>query len=456
VSLKKLYFSIGMQTAAPETLLYRIHNFFVLIYAKAVRKGFITPLNDGLGKINKKNNKSANLATGALNIILPSGNNHLTQEEFNHCCEIIDYFMQEKEKLIPYCKAHDRNPALFERDNVWQESFVDATTTMLLSKKYNNINRLRLIGWHFSAYRVFDLTSVTEPPSSKWFQNFYDHGMQELPDNIDKFIQEAVNPQDRIELLVPRLHRLMERVDNKYLHGQPLRFGEVAGEYNGLLVNGDSGRYWGTMVVLYRSGILQYLEERIAKNGFCRVMEIGAGYGGLAYQLKKTFGEKLQFIAVDLTESLIFSACYLTALFKDETLFYKDEKNIDAKNGLVFVPTFRSPEFFDATHDIDLCINTISMNEMASAQVDYYGKNIAKVLAPEGIFFECNWNAAKGGPGRIDVKSYLALHFNHRLSLANTEVASDGNLDLWSNAMSSVIQDACDREYNEYVTYYKR
>jgi hypothetical protein len=286
-------------------------------------------------------------------------------------------------------------------------------------------------------------------PPTKWFQDLYNFKIKELPDDdyIDGFIKEAVNPWEKINEMTTALGRIIDGIDNKYLHSQPLYFGEVAGEYRGFMVNGDSLRYWGISAVLYRSKIFEYLERRIAEKGFCRVMEIGAGYGGLAYQLKKTFGDKLQFIAVDLVESLIFSSCYLTTTLPDEkALFYREEKEIGGEHGLVFVPTFRTPEFFGAITDVDLCVNTISMNEMTPAQVDYYGEKISKALAPEGVFYECNWPAGYG-PDRIEVKTSLALHFGHRLSIEKSEAAADGKLDLWFNALPPAIEAACKSEY---------
>jgi len=389
-------------------------------------------------------------------LTFPSANEQLTDAEFERACELIDYYIEEGNRIVPYCVERGRDPDLFDRGNVWQEGFVDFLGNMMLSKKYNNLNRMRLIAWHFSAYRLFDLSSVTEPPPSEWFNVFYSRGVEELPDDVDSLIHESYDPWHRMETLFPRLDNIIDKVDAKYLHSQPLRFGEIAASYRGFMVNGDSIRYWGGVAALYRTRVLEQIERKIAERGMCRVLEIGPGYGGLAYQLKKTYGDKLQFIAVDLVESLIYSSIYLTTLFKEKALFYTDEKVVTADNGLVFVPSFRSPEFFRAISDIDLCINTISMNEMTAAQVDYYAQAVSMCLAKDGIFFECNRDALRAGPGRIEVKSYIALQFAERLSVENTEVAGDGNLDIWSHALSPAIVTASEREYPASVLHYRR
>lgn len=457
--LRQTYLNIGFHTAAPGTLLYRMHKNIASFYAKTMRKRLMaagTPHDVLTGK--KTSRYVATKASGPFRIFFPSANNQLAKDEYEHCCALVDYYAEESRQIIPYCQERGRDSALYDRGNVWKSgNFVDNMGRMLLSKKYNNINRLRLIGWHFPGYRMFDLAGAADAAANEWFENFYNRGVLELPDDIDTIIKEAINPWDRIELLMPRLSRILSNVDHKYLHGQPLRFGELAGEFRGFAVNGDTVRYWSTVAVLYRARIFAHLERKIAERGFCRVMEIGPGYGGLAYQLKKTFGNKLQFIGVDLVESLTYSSCYLTTLMNEKTLYYKDEKDISNEYGLVFVPTFRSPEFFNAVKDVDLCINTISMNEMAPAQVDYYGQMISKTLATDGVFFECNWMAAVAGPERIEVKGYLALHFNDRLSVEKTESAGDGNLDLWSNNLPKDIEEACIRQYDkENIIHYQR
>jgi len=383
-----------------------------------------------------------------MQIRFPSSNKHLSEDEFTRCCAIIDHYQEEWRRIKPYCSARGRDALLYDRGNVWQGSFLDTIMKMVLSKKYNNLNRLRLIGWHFAGYRVFDLGGALDPPAGPWFLAFYNQGVDEIPEDIDSVITDAINPVQRINILLPKLNELMNSVDSRYLHSQPMRFGELAGEHQGYLVNGDSVRYWASSAVMYRSRIFDHLHKKIEERGYCKVMEIGPGYGGLAYQLKASFGDKLQFIAVDLVESLVFSSIYLTTLFPSEDyLLFSEERVVGPDKKLVFVPTFRSPEFFDAMRDVDLCINTVSMNEMSDTQVDYYGKNIAKVMADDGVFFECNWNAAVAGPNRIDTKSFLALHFNQRMSVGGTEVASDGHLDLWAKALPASVIAACLDEY---------
>jgi hypothetical protein len=391
-----------------------------------------------------------------MRIVLPSANQQLSNVEFDKCCQLVDYYLEEGKQIITYCTAHGRDSGAYDRGNVWQGGFVDMITKMLLSKKYNNINKMRLIGWHFSAYRLFDLASVVDPPANEWFRNFYQSGVDELPDSVDEIILKAIDPVGRVQVLLARLDAILNTVDHRYLVSQPLRFGEVAGEYANFFINGDSVRYWSTAAVLCKTDILKCLETKIAERGYCNVMEIGPGYGGLAYHLKKIYGDKIRIILVDLVESLIFSSMYLTTLFSDEAMFYRDQEKIPFQSKLIFVPMFRSPEFFDSIGDVDLCINTVSMNEMSADQVDYYGKKISRVLARDGVFFECNWMAAVAGPGRIDVKSYLALHFNDRLSVETTEVAGDGNLDLWANSLPPRIEDAARQSYGGSVVHYAR
>lgn len=382
-----------------------------------------------------------------LHVTYPSENERLTPEEYDRCCSLIDHYRGEKGRLGQYCLDRGREPAMYDRGGVWQEGFADFLPRMIESKNYNNINFMRLIGWQFSAFRLIDLSWVTEPAPNEWFASFYRNGLSEIPEDIDHIIKSSVNVDRKFGGITRRLDDLIDGVDNKYLSGQPMRFGEIAASYRGFMVNGDSQRYWGTMAVLYRAGILAHLEAKIRENGVCRVAEIGPGYGGLAYQLKRAFADRLQFIAIDLVESLLFSSCYMTTVLQGEALFYQGEPDVSPDVGLVFVPSFRSPEFFGATPKIDLFINTISMNEMSIDQVDYYGGMISATMADDGLFVECNWNPELGGPNRIDVKRCLAPHFKQRIDLESTEMSTDGNLSLWSNAIPVAIVDAVAAEY---------
>lgn len=382
-----------------------------------------------------------------LAITYPSENEKLTPAEYDHCCSLIDHYRGEKEQIDQYCRERGRDPAVYDRGGVWEESFADFLPSMILSKKYSNLNLMRLIGWQFSSYRLLDLSWVTEPAANEWFASFYHVGLPEFPENIDMIIKSSVNGNERLRDITKRVDHYIDSVDNRYLSSQPMRFGEIAAEYRGFMVNGDSHRYWGTMAVLYKAGILDHLEARIHADGVCRVMEIGPGYGGLAYELKRAFGDRLQFIAVDLVESLIFSSCYLTITLKEGAVYYQSEPEVDQNAGLVFVPSFRTPEFFEATPKIDLFINTISMNEMSVDQVDYYGRMISATMASDGLFVECNCNPERGGANRIDVKRCLAPHFKQRFDVVNTEMSADGDLVLWSNAISPAIVDAVTSEY---------
>lgn len=385
---------------------------------------------------------------GIIRVVYPSQNDPLTAAEYAHCCSLIDHYSREKLQVAEYCQGRGRDPLMFDRGGVWQEGFADFLPKMLLSKNYDNINRMRLIGWQFSAYRLLDLSWVTEPAPNEWYERFYRDGLAELPKDIDLVIKASVDAIGKLQELTPRLDDYIDCLGNKYIHGQPMRFGEVAADYRGYMVNGDSQRYWGTVAFLHRAAILEHIESKIAAHGICRVLEIGPGYGGLGYQLKRSFGDRLQFIAVDLVESLLFSSCYLTTTLGEQAMLYQGETVIDQARGLIFVPAFRSPEFFEVTPKIDLFINTISMNEMSASQVDYYGRMISATMARDGLFIECNWNPELGGPNRIDVKTVLEAYFNDRLDCHNTEMAADGNLSLWSNGMPATIAKRVATEYD--------
>lgn len=148
--------------------------------------------------------------------------------------------------------------------------------------------------------------------------------------------------------------RLYERATT----GLPERFwlSEPAGcvdfglSYRGRLVNADVARYQTTIRNLYEAGAIQ--------SG--TVVEIGSGYGGLAYHLGRCI--KARFVLIDLPEILFFAGCFLLA----------NGRSVSMRPGADYqlVPSHRAHDL--AGLDVDLLINTQSFQEMTEAEVCGY------------------------------------------------------------------------------------
>lgn len=170
-----------------------------------------------------------------------------------------------------------------------------------------------------------------------------------------------------------------ERHDRYLCAGLPERYKlsapKACGEYGRLLdgdrlVNDYVLRWQELMRALWLENKLQTLEE--IDNPV--ILEIGGGYGSLAYHLKTLF-PKFLYVIIDLPETLLFSAIYLTTIFGVESVLLVNEETTlspeeMANYSFVLVPNHLLSTLSDLR--IDLSINVQSFQEMTATQVDEY------------------------------------------------------------------------------------
>ena len=124
-----------------------------------------------------------------------------------------------------------------------------------------------------------------------------------------------------------------------------------------------------------KAGILGGLFESGA--GRRIVLEIGAGWGGLAYHLK-SLCPNVTYIIIDLPQCLLFSALYLRTLFEHASIVRYGDKPLtellvdSVKYDFVFLPHYCLGDFNPPR--IDLTINIASFQEMTTKQVSDYVK----------------------------------------------------------------------------------
>ncbi len=144
--------------------------------------------------------------------------------------------------------------------------------------------------------------------------------------------------------------------------------------------NVDTLKYYEVLIGMERGGVLN------AVRGLDRplVCEIGAGWGGFAYQFKTLF-PRTTYVIVDFPELFLFSATYLGALFPGARLVFAgtaDTATIDGWRDadFVFVPhlLFR----LVSALPLDLTVNMASFQEMTDAQVRGYAAMAATAGCP--------------------------------------------------------------------------
>ena len=137
------------------------------------------------------------------------------------------------------------------------------------------------------------------------------------------------------------------------------------------------------IVNLYESNLLDFDEPGQ------KILDIGGGWGGLAYFLRKILPES-HLTILDLPETMIFSIPYLKMVDKDKSFFvYGENGSINSaisSSDYSFVPPAVIDQIED--HTFDLIVNTGSMAEMTTEQVMEYIAHIRRI--GKGLFYSFN------------------------------------------------------------------
>ncbi len=163
--------------------------------------------------------------------------------------------------------------------------------------------------------------------------------------------------------------------------------GYTWGEY---LISQNTMRFQGIVNTLYREGILDELKKR----KHIKVMEIGAGYGGLIYNLQKILPDvAIEFTIVDLPETLLFSKSYLALTANTEKI--------------KFLPNYK----FNTLRDqYDLVLNIATFQQLTKEQLDMYLDFIQKNL--RGWLYSQNVDRYRLNPSPINVSEELKKRFS--------------------------------------------
>ncbi len=152
-------------------------------------------------------------------------------------------------------------------------------------------------------------------------------------------------------------------------------------------VSADIARFQRSISTLSRKGVLS---ELTSSGSPARVIEIGGGYGGFALHLSRIL-KSCRYVIVDLPETLLFSAAYLTLQAPQKRIYlYDPADGLDARThagfDFVLLPDYRL-EILQGSL-FDLAINIASMQEMRVDQVERYLDFLR--AACRGKFYSCN------------------------------------------------------------------
>lgn len=165
--------------------------------------------------------------------------------------------------------------------------------------------------------------------------------------------------------------------------------GEIGFAYQGRLISSDIVRFQHVVGTLCRQGVL----EQLTRPAHPLTLEIGSGYGGLAYHLHRIIGRGTR-VLLDLPETLLFAAQYLAVNCPDARVYLYGSGDAPAALAephaydFILLPNFRLDLL--RSWRFDLAINMESLQEMRATQVDEY---LAFLAQTSQLFYSYNQDA---------------------------------------------------------------
>lgn len=350
-------------------------------------------------------------------IVTPKDNRRLSDAELLVARQACKEVLQSVQGRPQFVSANGIDPKFALPDANWAyeapNEFVKLFVRMSQLEK-DVIENLRAFTQVFSGYNLYQVCDGKGLSVSSL----------ELTDRT--WDQVKGNLRERGLAFVYKNLSMVKSLPDRYVFKPPSMLGECGYSVNGTIVNRDTNGYQERINLIFESGLGNYLDSLLEQRNEIRILEIGGGYGALAYWFKQAF-PKATYSIVDLPECILFSRLYLTLTIPDMPTSFG---LAPAKYGIRFIPNFMSEQLKDS---FDLVINTLSMSEMSAYQVERYADLIKNVwVRDEGLFFEQNQD--NRSMGLLFAQEFFASKFPERVNLNPRDVAHrNGYANIWSN-----------------------
>ncbi|SKA37848.1 putative sugar O-methyltransferase [Enhydrobacter aerosaccus] len=369
-------------------------------------------------------------------------NYSLSDEQYALCATLTNQVQDLYDQALPYSRSKGLDPQLVLPGNEWAE--IVKTTGLEFRKDRAHLDYLRLhapfAGYHLMFLDRLDVRHFAEP----WNQEILDRFSREgMTPEIVGFLADRVDPAQRLAPFVEEYRQHLRNVDRRYIVRTPRLFGEIGLEIDGVLFNPDVTLCQSRINGLLSAGVIGKLERDIARRGRARVLEIGPGYGALAYALRSFFGPDLEYIAVDLPSSLLYSALYLSTLAGGQGChILAPGSTLPGSFANLFLANYLFEEVADRLAPIDLALNTMSFTEMSPLQVRHYAETLRRLIGTDGVVFDEN---AAVRPHHTDSKAIFADVFPFRKHVESTTVTTKNWCqDVWANRYIGEVFDVSD------------
>ena len=359
----------------------------------------------------------------------------LSDAEFEAALRLLDAAGEAIERRSQLIAGAPERAALWLPDAGWhpdsQPSFeLDGATRnaqtsyeLLAAGDRDIISKMRLYGHSFTGYQLATLELAGKRP---WLS-------KKLPGNWDQVLGFLAGPPAQA---VFDYVAVAGALPEELRASPPRKFGEIGWLIDGAIVNEDTYAYLERLCLMHENGLIDRLRAAQAANGVLRIVEIGGGFGGLAYYLMGLFEMRVRYAIIDIAESLAFSSVYCTTLFPglDNRFEQQGPVQLPDAPGFSFVPNTIHHDLEDAALPADLVINTLSLAEMSDAQIHDYCKAASRLIGNSGIFFEQNHQTDHLGPGDIPPLYLKNLKKCESRILTDSFPGRRGDANFWVNA----------------------
>lgn len=203
-------------------------------------------------------------------------------------------------------------------------------------------------------------------------------------------------------------------------------------ELDGDLLNVDTLKFYEALIALDRARLLNSLGASAGEGNV--VLEIGAGWGGFAYQVKRLY-PRLCHVIVDLPPSLLIAATYLMTAFPQAPVAFADPSStapiVDLPaGGFLFVPHFAWERLQPPR--VDLAVNMCSFQEMTTVQVAAYVQGLRDLGAR--AVYSLNRDRSSHNTELTTVSSILAQTWEvEEIRLLEADYTTLGKVKPWED-----------------------
>ena len=213
--------------------------------------------------------------------------------------------------------------------------------------------------------------------------------------------------ENRRALFEARLSALRGFATDQLLVPEAEALGGFGYQIDGRLFNLDTLKFYEVLAGMQRGGILDTIQQA-ARPVVC---EIGAGWGGFAYQFKTLFPDT-RYVIIDFPELFLFSATYLTVLFPQANVHFCGTAATPDLRGcedadFVFVPHTMAP--LVSALPLDLTVNMVSFQEMTDDQVRRYAAVVADAGCP--LLYSLNRDRSQYNTELVSVSQALESRY---------------------------------------------